>query len=41
MPGFSCFLREGEEIFHTYSAFARGTDILGSAYTFLDPSFTT
>jgi len=19
MPGFSCFLREGEEIFHTYS----------------------
>jgi predicted dithiol-disulfide oxidoreductase (DUF899 family) len=38
MPGFSCFLREGEgeEIFHTYSTFARGTDVLGSAYTFLD-----
>jgi predicted dithiol-disulfide oxidoreductase (DUF899 family) len=36
MPGFSCFLREGEEIFHTYSTFARGTDVLGSAYSFLD-----
>jgi predicted dithiol-disulfide oxidoreductase (DUF899 family) len=36
MPGVSCFLREGEEIFHTYSAFARGTDVLGSAYSLLD-----
>ena len=36
MPGYSCFLREGEEIFHTYSAFARGTEYVGNAYTFLD-----
>jgi predicted dithiol-disulfide oxidoreductase (DUF899 family) len=36
MPGYSCFLRVGEEIFHTYSAYARGTDVLGSAYAFLD-----
>jgi predicted dithiol-disulfide oxidoreductase (DUF899 family) len=36
MPGVSCFLREGEEIFHTYSAFARGTDVLGGAYSLLD-----
>jgi predicted dithiol-disulfide oxidoreductase (DUF899 family) len=36
MPGVSCFLREGEEIFHTYSAFARGTDVLGGAYSWLD-----
>jgi predicted dithiol-disulfide oxidoreductase (DUF899 family) len=36
MPGVSCFLRDGEEIFHTYSAFARGTDVLGGAYSLLD-----
>jgi predicted dithiol-disulfide oxidoreductase (DUF899 family) len=36
MPGFSCFLREGDEIFHTYSAFARGTEYIGNAYTLLD-----
>src|SRR6266516_3176924 len=36
MPGYSCFLREGDEIFHTYSAFARGTEYVGNAYTYLD-----
>ncbi len=36
LPGLSCFLREGDEIFHTYSTFARGTDQLGGSYTFLD-----
>jgi predicted dithiol-disulfide oxidoreductase (DUF899 family) len=36
MPGVSCFLREGEEIFHTYSTFARGTDVIGGAYSWLD-----
>lgn len=36
LPGYSCFLREGDEIFHTYSTFARGTDQLGGSYTFLD-----
>jgi predicted dithiol-disulfide oxidoreductase (DUF899 family) len=36
MPGYSCFLRDGDEIFHTYSAFARGTEYVGNAYTFLD-----
>jgi predicted dithiol-disulfide oxidoreductase (DUF899 family) len=36
MPGYSCFLREGDAIFHTYSAFARGTEYVGNAYTFLD-----
>jgi predicted dithiol-disulfide oxidoreductase (DUF899 family) len=35
-PGVSAFLREGDEIFHTYSTFARGTEYLGSAYTLLD-----
>ncbi len=36
MPGFSCFLREGGEIFHTYSTFARGADALVGAYSLLD-----
>lgn len=35
-PGFSCFLRTPEGIFHTYSTYARGTDHLGGAYGFLD-----
>jgi len=36
MPGYSCFLREGDEIFHTYSVYGRGTEYVGNAYTFLD-----
>jgi len=36
MPGFSCFLREGGEVFHTYSVYGRGTEYVGNAYTFLD-----
>jgi predicted dithiol-disulfide oxidoreductase (DUF899 family) len=36
LPGFSCFLRDGDRVFHTYSTWARGGDILGSAYSYLD-----
>ena len=36
LPGVSCFLRDGEQIYHTYSTFARGTDTLGSSYSLLD-----
>jgi predicted dithiol-disulfide oxidoreductase (DUF899 family) len=37
MPGFSCFLREGDEIFHTYSAYGRGTEYVGgTSYPLLD-----
>ncbi len=36
MPGMSCFLREGGEVFHTYSAYARGLDHLDYPYAFLD-----
>jgi predicted dithiol-disulfide oxidoreductase (DUF899 family) len=36
VPGLSCFLRDGDEIFHTYSTYARGTDSLVGAYTLLD-----
>jgi predicted dithiol-disulfide oxidoreductase (DUF899 family) len=36
VPGTSCFLRTDDGIYHTYSAYARGGDQLGSAYTLLD-----
>jgi predicted dithiol-disulfide oxidoreductase (DUF899 family) len=36
VPGVSSFLRDGDEVFHTYSTWARGTDILGSSYSLLD-----
>jgi predicted dithiol-disulfide oxidoreductase (DUF899 family) len=35
-PGVSCFLREGDEVFHTYSTFGRGTEEFGGAYSVLD-----
>jgi predicted dithiol-disulfide oxidoreductase (DUF899 family) len=35
--GVSCFIDGHDDgIFHTYSAFARGTEFLGNCYTFLD-----
>jgi predicted dithiol-disulfide oxidoreductase (DUF899 family) len=36
LAGFSCFLREGDGIFHTYSTYGRGTDQIGNTYTLLD-----
>jgi predicted dithiol-disulfide oxidoreductase (DUF899 family) len=36
MPGQSCFLRVGDEVFHTYSSYARGAEMTGGAYYFLD-----
>ena len=36
LPGYSCFLREGDEVFHTYSTYGRGTDHLVPAYGLLD-----
>jgi predicted dithiol-disulfide oxidoreductase (DUF899 family) len=36
VPGLSCFLRDGDQVFHTYSTWARGTDTTGSAYSLLD-----
>ncbi|MHC3468627.1 DUF899 domain-containing protein [Streptomyces sp. 7R007] len=35
-PGVSCFLRDGERVFHTYSTYERGLDGLGSTTSFLD-----
>ncbi|MEP6641968.1 MAG: DUF899 family protein, partial [Gaiellales bacterium] len=36
LPGISCFLRDGESVFHTNSTYARGTEFVAGAYTFLD-----
>jgi predicted dithiol-disulfide oxidoreductase (DUF899 family) len=36
MPGYSCFVRDGESVFHTYSTFARGAEALGGSYYYLD-----
>lgn len=35
-PGISCFLREHDRVFHTYSAHDRGLDGLGSTNSLLD-----
>lgn len=36
LPGMSVFVRDGDEVFHTYSAYARGLDIFNNAYQMLD-----
>ena len=35
-PGQSCFLRQGDDVFHTYSSYARGAEMVGGSYYFLD-----
>jgi len=36
LPGISAFLRDGNTVFHTYSTYARGGDVLIGTYNFLD-----
>jgi len=36
LPGMSCFLRRGDEVFHTYSTYGRGGETTGGSYYFLD-----
>ena len=36
MGGFSCFLRDGGKVFHTYSAYGRGTEETIGTYALLD-----
>jgi len=36
LPGLSVFLRNGDDVFHTYSTYQRGLDILIGAYNYLD-----
>jgi len=35
-PGVSAFMREGDRVFHTYSSYARGLDLLAGTYNWLD-----
>ena len=36
MHGISAFLRRGDRVFHTYSCYARGTDLVDGIYNWLD-----
>jgi len=36
VPGTSVFLRDGERVYHSYSSYARGGDILLNTYNYLD-----
>jgi predicted dithiol-disulfide oxidoreductase (DUF899 family) len=36
MPGISAFLRDGDEVFHTYSTFGRGIEEFHNGYQWLD-----
>jgi predicted dithiol-disulfide oxidoreductase (DUF899 family) len=36
LPGLSAFIKQDGAVFHTYSSYARGLDILVGAYNFLD-----
>ena len=35
-PGLSCFLRVDDDVFHTFSQYARGAEWLGGSYAYLD-----
>src|SRR5437660_11496988 len=35
-PGQTCFLRDGDTVFHTYSNYARGAEMTGGSYYILD-----
>ena len=35
-PGLSVFYKKGDEVFHTYSTFARGSEIVLNTYNYLD-----
>lgn len=36
IPGYSVFLRDGDKVFHTYSTYARGVELLNSSTQFID-----
>jgi predicted dithiol-disulfide oxidoreductase (DUF899 family) len=35
-PGVSVFLRDGDDVFHTYSTYGRGMDLMSGTYNWLD-----
>ncbi|WP_394825577.1 DUF899 domain-containing protein [Pendulispora albinea] len=36
MPGISVFAKDGDSVFHTYSCYARGIEMMNTAYHYLD-----
>ena len=36
LPGLSCFLRDDDQVFHTYSTYGRGLDMMGFGVNVLD-----
>ncbi len=36
LPGLSCFVRKGDEVYHTYSTYGRGAESTGGGYYLLD-----
>jgi predicted dithiol-disulfide oxidoreductase (DUF899 family) len=36
LPGMSCFLRKGDEVYHTFSIYGRGCETAGGSYYLLD-----
>lgn len=36
IPGYSVFIRDGDRVFHTYSTYARGVELLVSGVQFID-----
>jgi predicted dithiol-disulfide oxidoreductase (DUF899 family) len=36
LPGISVFHKQGNDVFHTYSCYARGLDMMNTAYHYLD-----
>jgi predicted dithiol-disulfide oxidoreductase (DUF899 family) len=36
LPGASCFLRDGGDVYHTYSTYARGMEYTTSSFTYID-----
>jgi predicted dithiol-disulfide oxidoreductase (DUF899 family) len=36
LPGLSVFLRDGDDVFHTYSTYSRGLDLIINTYNWID-----
>jgi predicted dithiol-disulfide oxidoreductase (DUF899 family) len=36
LPGASCFLRDGGDVYHTYSTYARGMEYTNGSFTYID-----
>jgi predicted dithiol-disulfide oxidoreductase (DUF899 family) len=36
MPGAVCFLRDGDDVYHTYGTYARGMEFTTSSFTYID-----